>query len=437
MKLSIVSSCILALAQSGALALDVNTNSQSSVQAAQKQIVNGIMSYSNGDGTFKEPYYWWEYGVTWKSLIDFAFYARTNAYTSEMQNALASQAGSQNNYLPSWMVNQMGNDDEGFWGLAAVTAAERGMPAENGSPSWLAYAQNVYNELSSRWDTQTCSGGLRWQINESQTGYDYKNSVTNGCLFNLAARLARINRGNSQYTNMCEQIWDWITKVGYITEIDGGLGVYDGAHVESGCTDIDKDEWTYNSGLYLAGSAVLYQVTGDEEWLDRAKQLWSRGSSIFFDGDIMIEKVCESSGSCNTDQQFFKGIYANFLSIAAKAAPELSGEIMAKLQATAQKVAASCSGGSDGSTCGFSWTSGNYDGKAGLGEQVNALQVFNAIQPLGDSSPAPNSSPSPSKPTPASNRPATKAAPATTTYVENGDIVIETVHVQYTTTIYG
>jgi mannan endo-1,6-alpha-mannosidase len=72
-------------------------------------------------------------------------------------------------------------------------------------PSWLSLAQAVYKEQIKRWDTSHCGGGLRWQIFPFNKGYSYKNTISNGGLFQLAARLAR-------YTD--DQAYaDWADKV--------------------------------------------------------------------------------------------------------------------------------------------------------------------------------------------------------------------------------
>src|SRR5579862_4316870 len=95
-----------------------------------------------------------------------------------------------------------------------MTAAERGFPNPPGSsPQWLALAQGVFNSQALRWDTQTCGGGLRWQIFPFNNGYDYKNSISNGCLFHLASRLARYT-GNSTYMTYAQRSYDWMTSIG-------------------------------------------------------------------------------------------------------------------------------------------------------------------------------------------------------------------------------
>ncbi len=95
---------------------------------------------------------------------------------------------------------------------------------------------------------------LRWQVYQYLTGYDYKNSIANGCFFNLGARLARYTN-NDTYAQQAEKTWDWITSVGLM---DAEYNIYDGAHVETNCTDINKIQFSYNMGVWLLGAANMY-----------------------------------------------------------------------------------------------------------------------------------------------------------------------------------
>jgi mannan endo-1,6-alpha-mannosidase len=95
---------------------------------------------------------------------------------------------------------------------------------------------------------------LRWQVYQYLTGYDYKNSIANGCFFNLGARLARYTN-NDTYAQQAEKTWDWITSVGLM---DANYNIYDGAHIETNCTDINKIQFSYNMGVWLLGAANMY-----------------------------------------------------------------------------------------------------------------------------------------------------------------------------------
>ena len=95
---------------------------------------------------------------------------------------------------------------------------------------------------------------LRWQVFPYLTGYDYKNTIANGCFFNIAARLARYT-GNSTYYDNAVRTFDWVTNVGLI---DAEYNVFDGAHIESNCTDINRVEFSYNVAVWLLGAANMY-----------------------------------------------------------------------------------------------------------------------------------------------------------------------------------
>jgi mannan endo-1,6-alpha-mannosidase len=105
-----------------------------------------------------------------------------------------------------------------------------------------------------RWDTKNCGGGLLWQINLLNKGSDYKNTIANGILFNLAARLARYTH-NDTYAGWAEKAWDWLVALKYI---DDQYNIYDGAHIEDNCTVIDKGQWSYNAAVLAEGLAYMY-----------------------------------------------------------------------------------------------------------------------------------------------------------------------------------
>ena len=136
-----------------------------------------------------------------------------------------------------------------------MSAAELKFPdPPSKSPSWLSLAQAVFNLQADRWDSKTCGGGLRWQIFAFNRGYDYKNSISNGGFFQLAARLARYT-GNATYAQWAEKAYDWMETTPLITE---DYIVFDGVQVASNCTTTSKIQWTYNVGTFLMGAANMY-----------------------------------------------------------------------------------------------------------------------------------------------------------------------------------
>lgn len=125
-----------------------------------------------------------------------------------------------------------------------------------GKPSWLSLSQAVFNLQANRWDDQHCNGGLRWQIFTWNRGYDYKNSISNGGFFQLAARLARYT-ANDTYAQWADKTWDWMAGSPLFTP-DQDYAVYDGAQIAVNCTNPTRIQWTYNVGTMLMGAANMY-----------------------------------------------------------------------------------------------------------------------------------------------------------------------------------
>ena len=121
-------------------------------------------------------------------------------------------------------------------------------------PSWLSLAQAVFNLQVSRWDPANCNGGLRWQIYPFNNGYDYKNSISNGGFFQLAARLARYT-GNTTYNDWATKSWDWVSGTPLMTS---DYLIFDGTQIDGNCSVAEQLQWTYNVGTFLMGAANMY-----------------------------------------------------------------------------------------------------------------------------------------------------------------------------------
>lgn len=236
-----------------------------SIKQAAATVADGMVYFYTGGvpgqivsqipGLLPGPYYWWEAGAMFGALIDHYYYTRDTTYNQLITDAILFQVGPDTNFMPPNQTKSLGNDDQCFWAMAAMAAAETRFPnppAE--SPQWLALAQGVFNSQAERWDLATCRGGLRWQIFPFNNGYDYKNSITNGCFFNLASRLAAYTH-NETYLEWAHKTWDWVYGVGYIGD---NYRVYDGSGDLNNCTEISPMLWTYNSGVMIHGAAVMY-----------------------------------------------------------------------------------------------------------------------------------------------------------------------------------
>ncbi|KAJ4299895.1 hydrolase 76 protein [Kalmusia sp. IMI 367209] len=267
-----------------------------------------------------QPYYWWQSGIINNALFTYGFVTGDKQYEDLSKNTLFNQATAGNDFI---MPEATGNDDQAWWALSALTAAENGVPVPAGAPAFVDLARNVFNEQKARWDESTCSGGMKFKINAGDAGYDYKSSIANGLFFQLAARLAKLT-GDADAQAWAEKSYDWVAGVGLI---DGDFNVYDGTDDSKGCVDLNHNQWSYNVGAFLYGAAVMASHTSSPTWLDRTKGLLAAAERNFVRDGSLFEAICEGDGSCNTDQVSFKGILARWLGATAVILPELQGEI--------------------------------------------------------------------------------------------------------------
>ncbi|KAJ9155486.1 Glycoside hydrolase family 76 protein [Pleurostoma richardsiae] len=381
---------------------DLDITSQESIKSTASSMAEDMMSFYNGNepgntpGLLPSPYYWWEAGAMLGALVDYWYYTGDTKWNAITQQGLLYQVGPHNDYMPPNQTLTEGNDDQGFWGMAVMSAAEYNFdnpPA--GQPQWLALAQAVFNTQAPRWDTQDCNGGLRWQIFTWNNGYDYKNSISQACFFNLAARLA-LYTGNQSYAEWADRTWDWMAGVGFLNT--DSYYVYDGASIDGNCSKIVPYQWTYNAGGMLLGAAAMYNYTTGatrELWRERVDGLIN-GTHVFFTGnnsDIMTEVACEGVNLCDVDEQSFKAYLSRWMAATTKWAPWSYSRIKPLLESSAVAAAAQCTGGSNGRMCGLRWTlNGTFDGLTGVGQQMAAMEVVLANM-IGDvSAPVTNSS---------------------------------------------
>ncbi|KAI4614742.1 uncharacterized protein J4E88_005782 [Alternaria novae-zelandiae] len=366
--------------------LEFNVDDPASIKDATKVVAAGLREWYTGDkpgdvpGNLPDPYYWWLCGAMMNSFIDYWYYTGDDTYNKIVQQAMVHQIGIPRAFMPENQTKTLGNDDQAFWGMAAMSAAENKLPDVEGEMSWLSLAIAVFNTQVPRWNPETCGGGLNWQIFRFNPGFDYKNTISNGCFFNIAARLAKYT-GNETYVEWAEKAWDWQYSVGLIST---DYHFFDGTSERQNCTEKNHIQWTYNAGIHMAGAAALWNMSeakGDTEragrWRERLGGVIN-GTDIFFQQqgapDVMIEMACERNGLCDHDQRSFKAYLARWMGWSMLAAPWTRDRIMPKLRASAVAAAQQCGPGKGG--CGLRWWQGGNDKEVGVGEQMSALEVM-------------------------------------------------------------
>ena len=381
-----------------------------SIHDAASAVAFNMMSYYNGNVSGHEPglfpgsgtptgYYWWEGSEAFAALMNFWYYTGDSSYNDVVTQAMLAQTGPDRNFEPPEQVLDLGNDDQAFWGFAAMTAAEVKFPnPPSDQAQWLPLAQAVFNRQVTRWDNTTCNGGMHWQFQASNQGYSYKSTIANGLLMALGARLGTFT-GNTTYFDWAETIYDWVREVGFI---DDDYNAHDGGDIPQNCSDIHTEQYSYNAGVFLLGTAFMHNGTtlwnhvsyydscfnmmkvltgliqGDpNKWATEATNILNRTQQFFFKDNIMFEQPCEDANHCNNDQLSYKSQLTQWMATTAKIMPQLAPAILPQLKDTANAAISVCNCGGVKGQCGFKWTTpGTCDGTYGMGQEINALAAI-------------------------------------------------------------
>lgn len=291
-----------------ATAIQLDPTNADSIKSAAKTVAGKMVEYypqgpGGIPGILDDPYYWWEAGEMFGSLIDDWYYTGDDQYNDITTKALLFQLSDTYDYMPANQTTDEGNDDQIFWAFAVMNAAEYLFPnPPNGVPAWISIAAAVFNSQAARWDTSLCSGGLRWQVFQFNNGWNHKNSPSNGGFLNLASRLYAYT-GNQTYADWVGKTWDWMDSVGLISPSGQ---VFDGTDALQNCSTLDHIQWTYSAGMLLNAAAFMWnQTNGTDQakWETRVMQVWNASEAVFFKDQVMLEVACEPSKNCNIDQR--------------------------------------------------------------------------------------------------------------------------------------
>ncbi|KAG6009438.1 hypothetical protein E4U21_002353 [Claviceps maximensis] len=392
-----MSGCLVGSVANAQQSYSIDT--QDAIIQTSKSVAQDLMSLYHGNepgqipgvlpgppSTGLGPYYWWEGGALLGTMIDYWKYTGDTTYNKIVMQGMLHQVGGNKNYMPENHTLSLGNDDQGFWGLSAMLAAENKFPDPPADqPQWLSLAQAVWNTQAdpSRYD-KTCNGGLRWQIPPTNQGYEYKNTIANGIFFNMGARLARYTR-NDTYARRAEQTWDWLWGVQFID--NESWAVYDGASVKNNCSVVVKAQYSYNAGIVAQGAAFMYNYTKDEKWKTRLDNLLDALLKSFFPHNIAFELPCEGSngkGICTPDMLSYKGYVHRWLAVVTQVAPHTKDRILSTLRDSSEAAVKQCTGGPSGRQCGFYWTYGKFvdpavDKTTGAGEYMDVLAAVTSL----------------------------------------------------------
>lgn len=85
--------------------IDLTVTDQSSIESAAKTIAAGLTSYYTGykpgdtPGYLPDPYYWWECGAMFNTLINYWYYTGDTQYNAWVIQGLQHQASPTQNFM--------------------------------------------------------------------------------------------------------------------------------------------------------------------------------------------------------------------------------------------------------------------------------------------------------------------------------------------------
>ncbi len=129
-----------------------------------------------------------------------------------------------------------------------------------GDAKWLDLAERTLHFCYSAWD-EKLGGGLYWQENNKNG----KNTCINSPIAKVSAELYKITK-KQEYLDWSKKIYAW-TKENLMDPEDGLY--FDNINLEG---RVDKTKFSYNTGCMIGAGAHLYDITGEESYLNDAKR---------------------------------------------------------------------------------------------------------------------------------------------------------------------
>lgn len=215
----------------------------------------------------------WSYGALLSALNALAAMPGARAaHEADLRAVLAglveyydaqAQPSGYDSYLRAEGGGQKYYDDNEWIGLEFMRAYR-----QLGDPSLLAKAQEIFRFAISGWSA-AMGGGIYWRQGDDAN----KNTCSNGPAAVLALHLYQETH-DASYLDWGKRILVWLQ-----TFKAADRGVYWDNLSKSGT--LDRATYTYNTGTVLHANALLYAISGDQEYLKEARALAAGSLEVF------------------------------------------------------------------------------------------------------------------------------------------------------------
>lgn len=172
-----------------------------------------------------------------------------------------------NEYIMELQPGERYYDDNQWVGITALDIYER-----TGEKVYLDLGKSMYDFIMTASDT-SLGGGLYWRENDFET----KNTCSNGPGIIVALKMFNATK-EQKYLDTALMLYKWTNE----NLQAPSLLYYDNIKTEDG--SIGKTIFSYNTGTMLQSNVYLYEITGDEKYLERANEM-ADSSLEYFYGD--------------------------------------------------------------------------------------------------------------------------------------------------------
>jgi hypothetical protein len=142
----------------------------------------------------------------------------------------------------------------------------------------LTRAEGIFQFVVSGWDTRTnvaCPGGVFWEDVARST----RNTISNAPSAEVGLEIYQATR-DPYYLTWATRMYDWVRGC-----LMNSNDMYDDHLDDSGSADTAL--WSYNQGTMIGAGTLLYQITGDQNYLLQAEQTAAASVSYYSsDGNL-------------------------------------------------------------------------------------------------------------------------------------------------------
>lgn len=270
-----------------------------SAELADQAFYDFINAFATKDGKgglyFSNSNYFWDYAEMMEVLLD--KYERDGT-ESDLDMIRDFYKGFVNQFGTDWTWNNY-NDDI-MWMVIFCSRAYQ----ITGDETFKTEAKTHFDAVYKRAYTTDMGGGLYWKKNTIAT----KNACINGPAAIAASYLYQI-LDDTTYLNYAKSLMDW--EINTLFDKDTGA-VYDNIYFtdltfETFDTAVDKTVYSYNQGTFIGAATMLYELTGDQNYITYAKKAADYTKNVMYKNGVLNN---ENSGD---DGPGFKGIFARWL----------------------------------------------------------------------------------------------------------------------------